>query len=141
MELDAGVLKRAVTDPQYLQFLAAHLVETGQMVASCMREDYQLTAEQEQVVLAIPGGPEADREITESWCPLRPDHAGPHYAVLRGLDEEHVVWLKWLGPLSRLIVLADCTNSPDPNPACPPCVTLHSSGNSPEEFLPDATTA
>ncbi|MET4924542.1 hypothetical protein P3L51_19650 [Streptomyces sp. PSRA5] len=63
--------------------------------------------------------------------PLDPDRAGPHYAVLRRLDEEHVVWLKWLGPQSQLIVLANCSNSPDPNPACPPCVTRHSPGNSP----------
>ncbi|MFJ6565938.1 hypothetical protein ACIQNU_00810 [Streptomyces sp. NPDC091292] len=120
MEIDTDVIRRALKDPAYMTALATRLIKTGQMAAPCAREDYHLTAPQRTAVLAIGGGPGADDHILQwSTCPLPPRHSGPHYAILRYLGDDRAVWIRWLGPLSELVTLAECKLSTADDHACP----------------------
>ncbi|MFF2851495.1 hypothetical protein ACFVT5_34960 [Streptomyces sp. NPDC058001] len=116
----ADPLKPAASDPSYRTALLTRLFKPEELDLPCARDDHHLTAQQKATALAIDGGPDADEDITPgSWCPLRPHHSGPHYALLRYLTGDKVVWIRWLGPVNELVTLTDCTRSTTHDHTCP----------------------
>ncbi|MFJ6574173.1 hypothetical protein ACIQNU_42960 [Streptomyces sp. NPDC091292] len=119
MKFDRDTLQRVISDPAYAKVLAQRLIDTGESVAVCARRGHYLTAKQIEAVSAIVAGPGADETITlNSWCTLPPRHRGPHHRILRYLGGDQVVWVRWLGHLSEVVALSDCTRSSHPDFAC-----------------------
>ncbi|MFF2852452.1 hypothetical protein ACFVT5_40055 [Streptomyces sp. NPDC058001] len=120
MKPDTGTLRHTLHDPAYVTTLLTRLFGAGDTTLPCAREDYHLTPDQTAAVLAIDGGSNADDDITpDTWCPLHPHHPGPHYSLLRYLSNDTVVWIKWLGRLSELVTLTECTLTTTDHDTCP----------------------
>ncbi|MFJ6569818.1 hypothetical protein ACIQNU_20580 [Streptomyces sp. NPDC091292] len=115
MDITTDMIRRALKDPAYMTTLATHLIETGEIPATCARQDYHLTP-QHTALLAD------DPDLTpRSWCLLHPHHPGPHHALLHYLTHNTALWITWHDPHSKseLLPLTDCPHSTTPDHACP----------------------